>query len=506
MNVNDALVLATLVLDGGLLSVAFLRSRRPAVLLPYAALAAALLAMGASYLAAQALSLGAQGEVLTLWSFALAHVLIPFFVFSFFGGEGYALRRPVVLGLALPLPVLLTLDTGGAPLGIGYPASLLSVYLIACLAVAFGKSLHALLTSPLWRPEAFWLVIGTFLFLDMGPIYANTIGAARPLVPLMLSLAGPAMLATFAIALTHVNPFPGARPPSPMRASSSRSLLGPGALVVEETRPKYLELAARGEASNGRAVLVLERQGDVAAPFGATMARVEIEPTRRAALRTLATASVFLASQPAGVVVLKDLAAIAALSGWPAAVELNAELRRLARLHRSTLLLATHHLSRWEREYLDLEASRHLALADPAKEIEAILDEHQGQAGRHLLAAFLREQGLAREALNLDHVPLICAFLRGSFRELAVATVDLKAALGLRSSMGAVSRALTEFWERRMEELATGTWAAQAVARPRDGPPRMRKARRRIRSRRYPTEAGHAPSAGTPQPGTIQLR
>src|SRR5205823_13808584 len=93
---------------------------------------------------------------------------------------------------------------------------------------------------------------------------------------------------------------------------------------------------AEHEALSDRATLLVGRGPPRMTTSGISTASVPAD--RQAALRTMTTAAEFLGSFPGGLLVLEDLADLAALSGWKPALEVVVRLRHLARDTGSTVV------------------------------------------------------------------------------------------------------------------------------------------------------------------------
>ncbi len=322
------------------------------------------------------------------------------------------------------------------------------------------------MTSPLLRTEAFWLSAGVIALVIAGPIYAYELQALGLPDPGGSNLATPVALGTFALVTSHMNPFPAAFRGHRRRWSGETSVESGLVFVFDETRPKYLEIAARREAARGRPVLITERASGNGPEVVEGPLRAAIGPTRHGALRTLGTASEFLAREPGGIVAVPDLAAVFALSGPSRTLDLIRRLRRMCRESGSTLLLSTARLRSSEREALRGLRLPWWSLPEPVKEMESILARGFGSGAGRILEAFGRDQSLSRADITTDHIPALCSFLARAVRELATGAKDPKVADGLRTQVVAVTDDLEAYGARTPVDLSNGGWPSRAESRP----------------------------------------
>src|SRR5436190_1540357 len=170
-----------------------------------------------------------------------------------------------------------------------------------------------------------------------------------------------------------------------------------------------------------------------------------------------------LVSSPGCLLVLEDLADLAALSGWKPVLEVVIRLRHLARDTGSTVVLCPSRLTESERKGLkDLELTW-WTLPDPATELVAILKQSFGTGAVRLFDAFCRAHGLRPDDVTTDHVPAFEAFLARALRELSGA-VGGPAAHGLRAQYEAAASVLRSFAAQGAADLARGKWPSRRAA------------------------------------------
>src|SRR5205809_361965 len=248
-----------------------------------------------------------------------------------------------------------------------------------------------------------------------------------------------------------------ARRASPMFAAHA-FWMGVGVVSLIVAGPVYVYGL---EALSGRATLLVGRGSPQMTPSGIGAATVPAD--RQAALRTMTTAAEFLGSSPGDLLVLEDLADLAALSGWKPVLEVVIRLRHLARDTGSTVVLCPSRLTESERKGLkDLDLTW-WTLPDPATELVAILKQSFGTGAVRLFDAFCRAYGLRPDDVTTDHVPAFEAFLARALRELSGA-VGGPAAHGLRAQYEAAASVLRSFAAQAAVDLARGKRPARRAA------------------------------------------
>jgi len=457
------IVAGGLVADAWLLALVLVRGRRRWLQAAYAALALAFLVNGAAYVGTTEGFLSDAWQNALLASMVLAHPLTALLVLGLLHGETLPRRRPAVLLLLLAVPVFL-LFTPSSDWAVprAYDLSPLGVFLVASLALALAESIYTRMTSALLAADAFWLSVGVVALLIGGPVYAVELENLVGVTASGSNVGAPVALAAFALVAFHADPYPLAGQARRGRWSGTSELARGQAYVFDETRPTYALRSARRAASGGRPTLLLGRSLPPVGPDGPCVA--EIAASRHAALRSLATASEFLARRPGGLVVFLGLADVSVLCGWEKAREAIVRLAQVGRETESTLLVATSRLTRSEKERLRTLGLSWWSLPDPAEEFEALLLPSFGTGARRLLESFCRSAGIRRDDLSPDHVPALTDFLGRAAADLGGAVADPRASAGLRNEVEAASARLRAFADRSPADLAAGDWPSRASA------------------------------------------
>lgn len=453
---------AAIVADAWLLAFIGIRGRRTWIKASFTVLALSFIVMGTAYVGTSEGVLAPMWGSAVLAALVLAHPFTAILVLSLIHGETLPRRRPAAFLLLAPVPLLAFLAPGGGwNLQNAYDLNVLGAFLVLCLAVALAEVVYVRITSVLLDTESFWLSLGVIAFIVAGPVYSFELNALEVPPAVGLNVATPLILTSFALVAFHADPFP-----TPFRGHRRRWIgttsVGDGLLFVfDEARPKYALVTARGEARRGRPVLILARSSAAPLhpedkPLASTM-----EASQRAALRTIATVSEFLVRDPGGLVVVRDLADVAAMSGWSRTRESVARLARISRETNSTVILSTSRLSPQEKEDLRALQFPWWTLPDPADELEAVLADSFGSGAGRLLAAFCRAHALRREDVTTDHVDALASFLGEAVGELARTAADAKAAEGLREQVAAVAARLRTYRGRSAVDLAGGDWPSR---------------------------------------------
>ena len=463
MMAYSTILLAGVAVDAALLLAVLLRCRARRLARAYAALSVTFVLATLAHLGTSEGLLPPAWGAVTLWTYSAAHALVPMFVACSVGYRPAALRL-VSLGLLAIFPVAVLLAPADSwMLRLGFQANPLGIYLATCLVVAFILSLLVWVKSPLFGREAFWLIAGTFVLLDAGPLFAYELDLTGFRDPGPANLAAPFALAAFALVSFRIRPLPVTFSRHRKRLWIS-TLPQAGFIAFDEKRPKYVDHVARAEAATGRPVLVLDRGLGAGVPSLGPMARAEIVPTPSSVLRAETTVSEFLAREPRGLVVVKDLASLATLAGWRRTLEFVQRIGSLGGSVRSTVLLSTSCLVNSEKDDLRRLPMTWWVLPDPAEEIDAILAQMLGPSGRTLFDNFLRGQGLTPRTFGLEHIQALAHFVEGAFHEFASAIVNRPGADGLSVEASTIVQALRVVLARRPAELA-------ARSRPRKGTP-----------------------------------
>ncbi|MGQ0797341.1 MAG: hypothetical protein ACT4OI_05715, partial [Methanobacteriota archaeon] len=447
------MIAAGIVIDVWFAAFVALRSRHRTLRLLYLALAAAFAASGGIAVGLENGFLANPGWLDALRAvYAIAHVLAPSFVLVFAFGKDLPRGRLAAAVLAVLLPIVAAVPSGASwTERLGYQLNPYGVYLVACLGVAFLAAIAIWLRSPLLGAEGFWLIAGTFLLLDTGPLFAYQLELTRFPDPGPSSLGSPVAVALFAVALLHTNPLPTTFPTRRKRAwitSIARSRI----FVLDERRPKYVEQLVTREAASGRPVFVLERDKDGSAPVSARIGRARIEGSGRAALRAWMTIRENVAREEGGAVVVRDLAAIAALSGWPRTVELVRQIEWACHRFRMTAVLSTSQLKASERDELRRLQMQWWVLPDPAQEVAAILSHYLGSAADALLDEFVASEGCSLRTLTLTHLPALGAFLQRRLGDMTSTVADRQGAEGLQGGVSLALHVLELFANRGTAE------------------------------------------------------
>jgi hypothetical protein len=435
-----------------------LRARRRSTRWAYVGLAFLSLVAAGAYVLSQGAPDGVWGRVLQA-SYVSSHALVPVLVFAVAPGRLLDRARPLVFGLLAISPAFALVP---APPGwaarLGFQATGLGAYLGLCLGLAFALSLTIWLSRTLLSSEAFWLIVATFVLIDAGPILSFELEVTGFEDPGAINIAMPLSLAAFALFIMRTNPLPipGGRGRS--KASPSDR---PEFLVMDEERPKYIERLAQRDAASGRKVLVLERGTVASVPSEGPVARAEIRPTPRAALLLWATALEFFRRHERGLLVVKDLAAIAALSGWARTADALRELRRVTRSRGPSVVLATTCLRVEERESLRKLGVAWWRLPNPAHEIETILVRSVGPVADTVLDAFAHTHAIPPRLLGVEHIEALAAFLQREIRELASGLADTRNEDGIVGSLTGAINELGRFRTRSPEDLARGMWPSR---------------------------------------------
>ncbi len=458
MNVASWTVVLGLVVDGWLLALVAIRGRRPWIQATFAACALAFIVMGAAAVVAAEGLLPPERQDVVLGTMLLAHALTAILVLGLIHGEPLPRRRAAAFLLLAPTPLLAYLaPSQGWTAANAFEGSALGSFLVLCLGLALAETIYARYTSRLFAAHAFWLSLGVIALIVGGPVYTYELEFLGQTAVAGGNVATPLALATFAFVALQADPFP-ISPKRPRGASTPGLIKAGDAIVFEEARPKYALRTAHTESSAGQAALVLGRTPSPMTAGGTSFA--SIVPGRTAALRTLTTASEFLAAAPGGLVVIEGLADLSALSGWRPTREAVVRLRHVARDTRSTVLVPTSRLTDAERRALRDLRLTWWTLPDPTTEIAAILSQSFGTGAPRLLESFCRAHGLRREELTADHVPALLAFLQRALSELS-GVVEGVAAHGLRTQFEAAASVLRSFADQGAEELARGKWPSR---------------------------------------------
>lgn len=490
------MIAAGIVIDAWFAALVVVHSRHRTLRLVYVALSAAFVASGGILVGIESgfLSHPAWLDALR-GAYAIAHVLVPAFVFAFAYGKDLPRGRSATIALGLLLPIAAAVPPGASwTARLGYQLNPYGLYLVACLVIAFLAAIIIWLRSPLLGAEGFWLIAGTFALLDTGPIFAYQLGFTGFPDPGLSSLGSPVALGVFAVALLHANPLPMGFPSRRKRAWITSIARG-RIFVLDERRPKYVEQLVRREAASGRPVLVLERDRPASPPGTGRVAHARIEGAGRAALRTWMTIRENLAREEGGAVVVKDLAAISALSGWSRTVELVRQIEWSCHRFRMTAVFCTSRLKESERNDLRRLQTHWWVLPDPSDEVAAILSHYLGSAADPLLDEFAASHGLSRHTLTLTHIPALGAFLQRKLGELTSTVADRQGAERLKGELTLVLHSLALFGNRGAAEIATGRWPSRAL--PRRSPAQL------VTARDYWQGKAPEPPAATPGPAVL---
>ena len=461
MNLSSAVVLGGVAVDGWLLALVAIRGRRPWLQATFAACALSFLVAGASFVGRNEGLLPPVREDVVLGLLLLSHALTAILVLGLIHGEALPRQRAITFLLLAPVPLLATLAPAeGWTVATAYEGNVLGGFLVLCLGIALAETIYARRASPMFAAHAFWMGVGVVSLIVAGPVYVyelELLGQA-PLVG--ANIAAPLALACFARVALLTDPYPVSPRPSRGRKVAAQ-VTGSDAIVFDERRPKYALRTAEQEALSGRATLLIGRGSPQMTPSGISTATVPAD--RQAALRTMTTAAEFLGSSPGGLLVLEDLADLAALSGWKPVLEVVIRLRHLARDTGSTVVLCPSRLTESERKGLkDLDLTW-WTLPDPATELVAILKQSFGTGAVRLFDAFCRAHGLRPDDVTTDHVPAFEAFLARALRELSGA-VGGPAAHGLRAQYEAAASVLRSFAAQGAVDLARGKWPSRRAA------------------------------------------
>jgi len=461
LNLSSAVVLGGVAVDGWLLALVAIRGRRPWLQATFAACALSFLVAGASFVGRNEGLLPPVLEDVVLGLLLLSHALTAILVLGLIHGEALPRQRAITFLLLAPVPLLATLAPAeGWTVATAYEGNVLGGFLVLCLGIALAETIYARRASPMFAAHAFWMGVGVVSLIVAGPVYVyelELLGQA-PLVG--ANIAAPLALACFARVALLTDPYPVSPRPSRGRKAAAQ-LTSSDAIVFDERRPKYALRTAEQEALSGRATLLVGRGSPQMTPSGIGAATVPAD--RQAALRTMTTAAEFLGSSPGGLLVLEDLADLAALSGWKPVLEVVIRLRHLARDTGSTVVLCPSRLTESERKGLkDLDLTW-WTLPDPATELVAILKQSFGTGAVRLFDAFCRAHGLRPDDVTTDHVPAFEAFLARALRELSGA-VGGPAAHGLRAQHEAAASVLRSFAAQGAVDLARGKWPSRRAA------------------------------------------
>src|SRR5213083_3239852 len=350
LNLSSAAILAGIAVDAWLLAFIAIRGRRPWLQATYAACCLAYLALGAAFVGTNERVLAALRDDVALGIVLLAHALTAILVLGLIHGETLLPRTSVAFLLLVPVPLLAYLaPIEGWTTATAYEGNVLGGFLVLCLGVALAEAIYARHASPMFAAHAFWMGVGVVSLIVAGPVYVyelEFLGQA-PLVG--ANVAAPLALACFARVALLTDPYRIS--PRPTRGrNATAQLTTSDEIVFDERRPKYALRTAEHEALSDRATLLVGRGPPRMTTSGISTASVPAD--RQAALRTMTTAAEFLGSCPGGLLVLEDLADLAALSGWKPALEVVVRLRHLARDTGSTVVLCPSRLTESERKGL----------------------------------------------------------------------------------------------------------------------------------------------------------
>lgn len=461
MNLPSLVVLLGVAVEGSLIAFVGLRGRRLWLQATFVACALSFIVAGAAFVGRTEGLFATPREDVVLGLLLLTHALTAILVLGLIHGETLPRRRAATFLLLVPVPILAALAPGqGWTAAAAYDGNLLGGFLVLCLGIALAEAIYARRASRMFATQAFWLTVGVVSLIVGGPIYSYELAffAWAPFAG--ANVAAPLALACFARVALQTDPFPIAPRPRRARLKTGDVRIA-DAIVFDERRPKYALRTAQEAASAGGAALLVRRKGsdDPAEAMGIA----SIPPDRHAGLRTLTTASEFLAASPGGIVVLEDFADLGCLAGWGSARELAIRLRYLARDNRSTIALCPARLTETERTSLRDLGLPWWKLPDPAEEIVAILSNTFGPGAGRLLESFCRSRALRRDDVTFDHVPAFQEFLSRSVRDLSGAIAG-PASEGLGAQADVAMEALRAFAARTAEEVAKGPWPSHKTA------------------------------------------
>ena len=461
LNVSSGVVLLGVAAEAWLLALVAVRGRRRWLQSTFAACGLSFIILGVAFVGVEERILAPPRADVLLGLMLLAHALTAILVLGLIHGETLPRQRGAAFLLLAPVPVLGWLaPTEGWTAANAYEGNVLGGFMVLCLGIALAETIYARYSSRLLATPSFWLSLGVVSLIVAGPVYTYELEFLGHTPMAGANIAAPIALACFALVAFQADPFPLSKPPS--KGRSKPGTVRPGeTLVFEEARPKYILRTAFEEASAGRATLILSRTAPLIASGNATFSA--IAPGNHAALRVLTTASEFLASSPRGLVVLDDLGAVSALSGWGPSAEAVVRLRHVARGTGSTLIVSTSRLTTSERDDLAQLGLTSWKLPDPATEIEAILAQSFGAGATRLLDSFGRAHGLRREDMTADHVPALLSFLMRAISELSDVVAGT-AARGLQIQFEATASILRTFAAEEAEELARGKWPSRTTS------------------------------------------
>ena len=400
---------------------------------------------------------------IALWAFVLAHPLIAIAALAAFHGEDLPRRRPAILLLLLPVPVVASFAVAeDMTTGQAYTDPALSSFFAVCFAVGLAEALYVRMSSPVLASEATWIGVGIVLLILAGPLMTVELDALGLPSAGSLILGTPPALAAFALAFARTDPFAVTDGVKRGEAWSEPSIVERGvAFVFDEARPKNLMITARREADRGRPVLILRRKGRYSDPGDGRTCLSEIRPSAHAAAMALATVRGFLSRSPGGLLALPDLAGIATLCGWPKTLDLVRQIVRISRRTDTTLLISTSLLQEDERRGLNGLRLAWWILPDPAVEVDVMLRTAFGAAGSSIFDGFLKANALTRGSFNAHHVLALTTHLGTAMDAFASFGAELHLADGLRQLVAEASEALQAYSRRSALDLSQADWPSR---------------------------------------------
>jgi hypothetical protein len=405
------------------------------------------------------------GRTLSVAATVLAYPILPLSVLSLVGGPWL---RDLRLWLLLLAPGVLAAYASvslGLSAGDLFEVIPLSYYLASCLGLAAAVSTVAFLRTSIVRREGLLSLAATVAMIAAGPVYAYELGTLGLQTLLDANLGAPLAVLPLVYGLIVGNPKRVELPPLVRSLSRRRFRLPSGGLtLLVERRPKYAYVAASEAFHWGIPTLVVtpDPGGRLARLVtGAPRAAIgtgeeEIPPDNLAAIGN--TVADFLQRSRGGTVLLDGLDYVLTQSPREGVLELIARLHSVARRTQGTVLVPLCRLTEEEMEtFQSLGLPLHV-LPNVEDEVEAILVETVGDAGRHILNGFCSRLGIRAADLSVEDLPALAESVKHSMSDFAAGPVEDNIRSGWESQAEILKARLLAYRDANLHELADAPW------------------------------------------------
>lgn len=403
--------------------------------------------------------LGAQDwSSVTLLSVIWMYPLSTVYALSFFHGHGFT-RSPVFLALLLPAVAFsIAVPFLDPQNSIAYNVPFFGYYMVSCLGIAIAESLFFWLKSSIFKKESYLLMLGYAVLLCTGPIYFQELQILN-LRELIGSDLGVPFMALAIYYVSSRNSYPTLRALGRISRTKKRSRYAVGhnpLLAIDETRPKFSRTIFADLSQLGRPSLILteEEPGKIMSEYEAHQAlgvrlyskagRQTIQPTRLGATWHLAKS--FLGGYENGVLLLDGFHYILSNNSLKAVKELLANLVKVAKTKKATIILPLCLLTPNEKALLLPKGFPPHRLPDVERIVEDILENHVGSFSHTLLSLYCRRRGKRVVDLRLEDIPDFSLWASEIVHSLGLALQEKGARKGLAEQARELANDLIDFY------------------------------------------------------------